>query len=187
MVRLPSPTRPCVLSLCRSIGVPPTQALANDLDYVKRVCQDYPLNLMQNIIHARAGKPFRYVHVSGVICQRDQTKRPLWKPDYCLLGVCVCLYSPDFLVTFEQGRMETTILVQRGAASGFDVCVARPGMVTERRTLKHVLTSVTFMPAIDIRELAAALLHQAYVGFEKDTVENRELMQVGRAALRLNV
>ena len=75
---------------------------------------------------------------------------------------------------------------------GFEVCVAKPGLITSSvtfwRAAQALLLGFTnrFTRAIgnvSRTELAAALLGQAVRGFEKDPLTNADLVRLGRAGL----
>ena len=52
-----------------------------------------------------------------------------------------------------------------------------------RRTLLPFGLSVVGIPSVDVKELAAAELDQALNGYEKDVLENADLVRLGRKAL----
>ena len=57
-----------------------------DLADVTRVCADYTTNGLSNMA-ALAHKPFRFVYVSGVMVERDQSKALPFLADYRLMRV----------------------------------------------------------------------------------------------------
>lgn len=76
---------------------------------------------------------------------------------------------------------------------GVDVCIARPGLVTNSATWARA--SVNFMfrltntltravSNITQEELVAAVLSQTVNGFEQEALPNAELVRLGQAALR---
>lgn len=74
--------------------------------------------------------------------------------------------------------------------SGWEACAAKPGLV-----LAHppgLLMSVAGMVAglivgkIGIRELVAAFLQQVGNGFDKEPLENKDLIEIGKKALAEN-
>jgi hypothetical protein len=58
-----------------------------DFAEVKRVCQESTLIGMKTIYEAGPGKPFRFLYVSGMAAERDQTKKPRLMAEYSLLRV----------------------------------------------------------------------------------------------------
>jgi hypothetical protein len=79
--------------LSRTIGLTPSAS--SDLVLIERVCLEYPLRSVHNMTKARQGQPFRFVYVSGRLAQRDQSKRPFYKPDWALIRVCMFFFA-DF-------------------------------------------------------------------------------------------
>lgn len=73
---------------------------------------------------------------------------------------------------------------------GVEVCIAQPGVVTGsgtwvRRVLGFLFAIVNVftrsIPNINRKELAAAAVDQAVVGFEKETLLNNDLVRIGRS------
>jgi hypothetical protein len=76
---------------------------------------------------------------------------------------------------------------------GVDVCIAQPGVITNSTTWSRALVANLFRvtnligrPFANIprSELAAAVLSQAVIGFEKDTLLNVDLVRLGQKALK---
>ncbi|MCJ1392090.1 hypothetical protein MMC18_004957 [Xylographa bjoerkii] len=47
-----------------------------------------------------------------------------------------------------------------------------------------ILSYTMFVPKIDVRDISAAMLHQVIHGFEKEPLENNDLVRIGRQALK---
>ena len=69
-----------------------------------------------------------------------------------------------------------------------EACVAKPALVTSNSTILRSVwgaglrwTSVA--PHISVEELAAAMLHQVQVGFEKEPLLNDDLKKIGSEVL----
>jgi len=60
-----------------------------DFEDVRRICHDYTLVGLKAMAEARgkATTPFRFMYVSGVAAERDQTKTPSFMPPYSLMRV----------------------------------------------------------------------------------------------------
>jgi hypothetical protein len=61
-----------------------------DFEKVRRICQDYTLIGLKAMVEAReatATKPFRFLYMSGVAAERDQTKAPRLMAQYSLMRV----------------------------------------------------------------------------------------------------
>ena len=66
--------------------------------------------------------------------------------------------------------------------------MAKPGLITASgQVLKTVLATVMkyamSMGNVDVREVSAAMLHEVVHGFEKEPLENEDLVRIGRQAL----
>jgi hypothetical protein len=53
---------------------------------VAEVCHGYTVNGFNDMARI-ANKPLRFIYTSSVTVSRDQTKRPLFHSDYCLMRV----------------------------------------------------------------------------------------------------
>lgn len=76
---------------------------------------------------------------------------------------------------------------------GVDVCIARPGPVTNSATWARAAMNLMFrvtntfarvLPNVTQEELAAAVLTQTVNGFGKEAFSNAELVRLGQAALQ---
>lgn len=54
---------------------------------VRRVCQTCALAGLGAMWEAGPAKPFRFVYMSGMNAERDQTKKPALMPEYALMRV----------------------------------------------------------------------------------------------------
>lgn len=68
-----------------------------DFEAVRRVCQEYTMSGLKALFkahdyaHDEDAPPFRYLYMSGAGTERDQTKKPSWMPEYCLMRVSISL------------------------------------------------------------------------------------------------
>jgi len=68
--------------------------------------------------------------------------------------------------------------------------VAKPGLITAPgqilKTMRAtVLKYVMSLPNVDVAEISAAMLHEVIHGFEKEPLENDDLVKIGRQALKM--
>ena len=68
--------------------------------------------------------------------------------------------------------------------------MAKPGLITApgqtlRTIVVTVLNYVASVPKIDVAEVSAAMLHEVIHGFEKEPLENDDLVRIGRQALKI--
>ena len=66
--------------------------------------------------------------------------------------------------------------------------MSKPGLVTApgqiwKTMTATVLKHVPFVPSVEVKEISAAMLHQVMTGFEKETLQNDDLVRIGRQAL----
>lgn len=117
--------------------------------------------------------PFRFLYMSGAATERDQTKTPSFMPQYSLM----------------RGETENRLLAFAAEhKESMEVCVAKPGLITAPgQYLKTigatVLNVVGVVPNINVSEVSAAMLQQVVEGWEKETLENADLVRIGRQAL----
>lgn len=69
-----------------------------------------------------------------------------------------------------------------------EACAAKPGLITTPgQTLKWIFATVMkyvmSLPNVDVTEISAAMLHEVVHGFEKEPLENDDLVRIGRQAL----
>ena len=70
----------------RSLAITPTKSKGMDFAEVTRVNSDYTLNGLSQMA-AMTNKPFRFVYVSGVTIERDQSKSLPFLAEYRLMRV----------------------------------------------------------------------------------------------------
>jgi hypothetical protein len=70
-----------------------------EFEKVHRICHDYALLGLKTMVEARGNPaaPFRFLYMSGVSAERDQTKTPGWMAQYSLMRVSrhISLLPPD--------------------------------------------------------------------------------------------
>lgn len=72
--------------------------------------------------------------------------------------------------------------------------MAKPGIIEDPSKIgalekvgRAVLRSLIGLPKVDVDIIAAALLDQAVNGFQKDTLQNEDLVRIGTRASTTNV
>ena len=147
-----------------------------DFEIVRRVCQDYTLTGAKAMTEARGSitsPPFRFIYMSGVSAERDQTKTPGYMAQYSLM----------------RGETENRLLAYAAEQNGaMEACVVKPGIITARgQYLKTIFATglrlIGVVPSVDVGEASAAMLHQVVHGWEKEPYENEDLIRVGRLEL----
>lgn len=88
----------------------------------------------------------------------------------------------------EQGETESQLLAF-AAEHGIEACVSKPGLIKPSKqsiagaALSIFLKVTGAAPSLKIEEIAAAMLQQVANGFEKEPLENADLVRIGQAAL----
>ncbi|KAJ7679040.1 hypothetical protein DFH06DRAFT_1315988 [Mycena polygramma] len=156
-----------------TVAITPSKSKSFQFDEVTRICQTSTLVGLQAMHDAGLNKPFRFIYMSGTAAERDQTKKPSWMPEYSLM----------------RGETENKVLAFAAQHSDekFEACVAKPGIIT-RSTASWVFASavklIMSVPNVSVAEVAAAMLQQASNGFEKEPLQNADLVRIGRQALQ---
>lgn len=167
---------------------------------VKKINQTYTLRALEQIEEARAAKgrtgPFRFLYISGPDTLRtpDGPTPPFFK-DYIRLKVSIppahsfSCHSEHVLTVVTQGRVEVDCLefAEKHRASGWEAGAAKPGLVlpSPPGLLMTVVGAVAGLIAgkIGVQEVAAAMVDQVSSGFEKEPLENVDLVRIGKKAL----
>ncbi|KAM3524011.1 hypothetical protein MY4038_007916 [Beauveria bassiana] len=161
------------------LAITPTASKTMDFEAVKTVCVDYVMkgfDTLKQLPRPQSGKPLRFVYASGAKAERDQTKKPWILGDYTLM----------------RGRVETQLLDATAESGGvMETCLLRIGLVKSPERmgyitgmLAHAAAGIIGLPLIDIREIGGAAVSAAVHGFDKDTLDNDELIAMGRKELR---
>ena len=88
-----------------------------------------------------------------------------------------------------RARLRTACLRSAEHNDAVEACVSKPGLIT---TPGHILKTVAAtvlkymisLPNVDVTDVSAAMLYQVINGFEKEPLENDDLVRIGRQALR---
>ncbi|OAA62221.1 NAD(P)-binding domain protein [Cordyceps fumosorosea ARSEF 2679] len=161
------------------LAVTPRASKAMDFELVKKICVDYVMEgfrTLKELPRPEGGKPLRFVYASGAKAERDQTKKPWILGDYTLI----------------RGRIETQLLdATKESAGVMETCLLRLGLVKSPERMGLVTgmlagaaAGVIGLPLIDIREIGAATVSAAVHGFDKDTLDNDDLIAMGRKELQ---
>ncbi|KAH8807463.1 hypothetical protein F5884DRAFT_899859 [Xylogone sp. PMI_703] len=160
------------------IAITPSRSKTMAWEEVRKICLDYTLTGLETISQLQrdhAKEPFRFIYVSGIKAERDQTKKPLILGGYTLM----------------RGEVENRVLEYAKKSGGsVSACVAKPGLIDgPGRTgmimtaLQTVGTTIIGLPRVGVSEVSATLLDQAVNGFEKETLLNEDLVRIGRSVL----
>ncbi|EXJ53443.1 uncharacterized protein A1O5_13311 [Cladophialophora psammophila CBS 110553] len=160
-----------------TLAITPGKSTGIPWDEVYRVCHEYTMAGLEAIFEARGSgtksTPFRFLYMSGMAAERDQTKTPTFMPKYCLM----------------RGETENQVLAFASSHAGeIEATVAKPGLITQPGSILHWLraTMLWFMvsvPSVSVVDISAAMLDQAVNGFEKDPLQNQDLIRIGQRVL----
>lgn len=69
-----------------------------------------------------------------------------------------------------------------------EACAAKPGLITTpgqflKTVFATIMKYVMSLPSVDVKEISAAMLHEVVHGFEKEPLQNDDLVRIGRQAL----
>ncbi|MCJ1399425.1 hypothetical protein MMC11_002627 [Xylographa trunciseda] len=163
-----------------TVAITPIKSRGIDFEEIRRVCYEYTLAGLQAMFKAhndgesKGRSPFHFLYMSGAGAERDQSKTPRFMAQYDLM----------------RGETENQVLAFAAEHQGaVETCVAKPGLITAPdrilRTIGATVLSYTMsVPKIDVRDISAAMLHQVVHGFEKEPLENNDLVRIGRQALK---
>lgn len=93
----------------------------------------------------------------------------------------------------EKGETEHMVIELPKKHDGVEVCIFQPGVVTNSTTWSRAVVQTLFnatnvitraFPNVARKQLAAAALHQALHGIEKETAPNKDLVRIGTQALK---
>ncbi|QSS59119.1 nucleoside-diphosphate-sugar epimerase [Histoplasma capsulatum] len=155
------------------LAVTPTKSLEMDFADVTRICSDFTINGLHNIASV-ANNPFRFIYISGVSVERDQTKTLWFLSDYRLM----------------RGRIENAILdFAKQHEPAVQATVTKPAGVegpSRPRTLAATSIFKQFGHAawVHLSELAAAMIDQCLNGITKDPLWAEDLEEIGARVLR---
>ncbi|CAI6235652.1 unnamed protein product [Periconia digitata] len=155
-----------------TIAITPMRASKTPWEEVVRVCQTSTLVGLRTIFESGPANPFRFLYVSGVSGERDQTKKPWYHTQYCLM----------------RGETESQVLAYaKSHAPLIEATVAKPGLIVDpgnlgQRVLSMGLRVTGVVPSVGLREISKAMLDQVVGGFEKDPLLNADLVRLGAGA-----
>jgi hypothetical protein len=68
---------------------------------VKRISEEWAVTGLNTMHNSAVNRPFRFIYMSGNICERDQTKVPSFMPKYLLMRVNILINPTERLCTDE--------------------------------------------------------------------------------------
>ncbi|KAK3936723.1 hypothetical protein QBC46DRAFT_394324 [Diplogelasinospora grovesii] len=158
-----------------TVAITPSKSRSLPFDEVKRVCQDCTMSGLDALYSAAAvdkrEEPFRFIYMSGAVTSRDRSVTPRFMPEY----------------SWMRGETETKVLEYAAAHKGMEACVAKPGYITGGDAMRTVMGTALRLtmsvPNVTLQQVSAAMLEQVTKGFERDTLENEDLVKAGQQVL----
>ncbi|KAG9235753.1 putative nucleoside-diphosphate-sugar epimerase [Amylocarpus encephaloides] len=140
---------------------------------VRKICLDYTVTGLETICPL-GSKPFRFLYISGSNTTRDQTKKPLFMPDYSLV----------------RGEVENRVLAYAKESNGAVVsCLAKPGLIKRPGQtaisggiFPAIARAVLGVPSVELIHISATLIDQAVNGIEKDALLCDDMTRIGSKA-----
>ncbi|KAK8094852.1 hypothetical protein PG997_001537 [Apiospora hydei] len=150
-----------------TVAVTPSKSKSMEFAEVKRICQDFTMAGMQAMYEAGPAKPFRFMYMSGTAAP----PRP----------------EPEARVVYARVHSdagEVKVLDFAKAHPGeIEACVAKPGLITSGGWKDSLLSTglkVTGLAgSVKLSQVAAAMLRQVVNGFEKEPLQNDDLVRLG--------
>ncbi|KAK7928101.1 hypothetical protein PG985_005099 [Apiospora marii] len=157
-----------------TIAITPSKLKDTPWDEVVKITRDYTLTALHTMTEARpingSKDPLRFVYMSGHFAPRDRSHVVKALTDFGLVEVSLL-----------RGQLEAEVLDYAEQSSNRVVaCIAKPGMI---HGPGMELRTVPGLPNIELRHVAAALLDQVVNGFQKDTLSNDDMSQIGQRVL----
>jgi len=159
-----------------TVAITPGKARGLPFEQVRRVCLEYALIGLKTITEARetSTKPLRFIYMSGIAAERDQTKTPRLMAEHCLM----------------RGDAENQVLAYAAAhPTQVEACAAKPGLIVGDRdgilktVMATVMSAVGVVPNIGTDVVVAAMLDQVLNGFETEPLVHADLVRIGTKAL----
>ncbi|KAJ4288466.1 hypothetical protein N0V90_011701 [Kalmusia sp. IMI 367209] len=155
-----------------TIAITPSKSANHPWEEVVRVCQTSTMVGLRTMYEAGVGKPFRFVYMSGIAAERDQTKTPSFRPKYSLM----------------RGETESQVL-SFAAEHSMEATAAKPGLITNpnnlaKRAFAGVLNLAVGLSSIYVGQIAAAMLDQVVKGIEKDPLLNDDLVKIAESVAK---
>ncbi|KIH87670.1 hypothetical protein SPBR_05245 [Sporothrix brasiliensis 5110] len=157
-----------------TVAITPSKSSAYPFDEVRRVCQTSTLAGLRAIYAARGGStktsPFRFMYMSGIAAERDQTKTPSFKPEYTLM----------------RGETENQVLAYAAEHKpDVEAIIVKPGLITSGRVVQDwimapLLGFVAGVPSIPLTVLASVMLDAAINGAKTDTLMHQDMSKIGK-------
>ncbi|KAH6690277.1 hypothetical protein F5X68DRAFT_259753 [Plectosphaerella plurivora] len=150
-----------------TVAVTPGKSRAMEAADVKRICHDYTATGLQAMYDSGPAKPFRFLYMSGSNAQRDPAKKPFLLGDYSIM----------------RGGVENLVHAFAAEHDSVEACVAKPGIMSRAgvlvSALNLILNTTGLVPAASVESVSRAMLKQVVYGFEKEQLENADLVRLG--------
>ncbi|KAA8645640.1 uncharacterized protein ATNIH1004_007059 [Aspergillus tanneri] len=155
-----------------TIAVTPVKLKTVPFEETCKISRDYATTAIQTLdtLRYKQDGPLRFIYISGHFAPRSPAEVPKELQDHGLINYGLM-----------RGEAETLILAYGKQSKGaVQSCVVKPGFIDSPNRERREIPG---LPHIDLQNIAAALLDQVVNGFEKDTLNNADLICIGRKAL----
>jgi hypothetical protein len=111
---------------------------------------------------------------------------------FFLLQLDPSCFCTSFLIS-RQGETENQVLAFADEHKELvEACVAKPGLMPKpgnpiQGAFATIMGWAGVVPLINVSEVAAAMLDQVDNGFEKEPLENDDLIRIGKKALEASI
>ncbi|CAG9939593.1 unnamed protein product [Clonostachys rosea f. rosea IK726] len=160
-----------------TVAITPSKASRYDFEVVRNICHTSTMAFLNAFMDTKPASKFRFLYMSGLGVERDQTKRPRIYADYMLM------------------RGQTESEVEAFAKEHSDIMEAQivnPPLITSTATLSRaafyaLLKGLSFIfwgiQWLTVQEISAGMLSQVVNGFEKEVLGPDDLKRIGQDAL----
>ncbi|KAH7129063.1 hypothetical protein EDB81DRAFT_808657 [Dactylonectria macrodidyma] len=168
----------CANACIWTVGITPGKAKSYDFEEVRRMSETYPLAGLRALVESNVAEHFRFLYMSGDKCERDQTKPP-------------ALIFGKFLLM--RGEVENKLLsLAEQYKDKVQLQIVKPAFIFSSSTTTGLITitiakvlrsAFSFLVALTVEEAAAAMLSQVLGGFEKETLDTKDMLRLSKKAV----
>ncbi|KAH7014577.1 uncharacterized protein B0I36DRAFT_389432 [Microdochium trichocladiopsis] len=144
-----------------TVGITPAASKNYTWDEVRRVTHDCTVAGLNAMIAAHPAQPFRFVYMSGIAAERDQTKTPPFLPEHGLLKGEV----ENSIIAIAAEHQNRTEIEPRFIKTALIVDEDKP--MTEELKRR---AEASKLPVVPLHGLARVMIDQTVKGFSKESL-----------------
>ncbi|KAI9712046.1 MAG: hypothetical protein M1820_001755 [Bogoriella megaspora] len=155
-----------------------------DQEVARKVSIDYTMTAAKVFSEAHAelsneSRKFRFIYLSGIAAERDQTKKLWFMQEYRRIRVCPLQYYVSGLELYanphEQGQVENELIAYaKEHSEAFESYIMRPGgVLSVGQSLRNAVFGMG--PSVKVDVLAKAMIETAQNGSSQQITENSDI------------